>query len=170
MSRAVDRPTVLDAVANDAAAALLTARGELVDGAFEGIEVILLATHHDLEYFPVLVSTGVTFCHDFGSSLPCYSIWQERLPAAHEYGVSRQLQCSYPLAGVLTEAIEGVSDDRHWMQSPVHRVDTIEEAGGSVSLTEFSGEARGLASLENRKRFQGEMLDFLDEQIGSAAE
>lgn len=91
----------------------------------------------------------------------------------------------------------GMDEDARQRQSPVHRADAIEvpvylahgeddervpvenaramrdaieKAGGSVTLTEFSGEAHGLASLENRKRFYGEVLDFLDEQIGSAAE
>jgi hypothetical protein len=54
---------LLEAVSNDASAAMIAGRRERVDGAFEAVERVGLAVHRYLKCLVVVVATGFAHSH-----------------------------------------------------------------------------------------------------------
>ncbi len=67
MDAAEDFPSLLDAVADDAAAARRALRRKRVDRAFKAVEDVALSREDDLEGFVVFVSTNFALWHVRGS-------------------------------------------------------------------------------------------------------
>lgn len=63
MGAAVHDVVCLDAVADDAAAAVRTRRGERLDGAFKAVERVRFPSHGDFKGFIVIIAAGFTPCH-----------------------------------------------------------------------------------------------------------
>jgi hypothetical protein len=60
---AEESTTLLDAMADDLAAAVIARRCKSVDGTLEAIEGVHLSTSGDREHFVVLVAAYVAHCH-----------------------------------------------------------------------------------------------------------
>jgi hypothetical protein len=64
MGATVERVPRLDAVANDGAATMRTARRKRMDGAFEAVEYVNCVVGHYLKGFVVVVAANFTLGHD----------------------------------------------------------------------------------------------------------
>jgi hypothetical protein len=67
MGAAIEGPFGFDAMADDLAIAVLTLRGEGVNGAFEAVEIMGLAADGDFHRFVVIVSANFAFVHNDSS-------------------------------------------------------------------------------------------------------
>jgi hypothetical protein len=65
----VEGPARLNPMPDDLAPAMVTGRGQSMDGAFEAVEDVRLASHDDLEGFVIIIPTYFTSSH-FRRSFP----------------------------------------------------------------------------------------------------
>ena len=81
---AIETPARFDAVADDLTAAMFAFRRHFMDGAFEAVEVMGNAVHHNFERLIILVTAYFAFVHNlFSVSAPTGRICQ--LIAAEYY-------------------------------------------------------------------------------------
>jgi hypothetical protein len=100
MGAAVHGPVRLDAMADDAATAVLARRGERLDGAFKAIEGVHGASHGDLKGLIILIAAG--FAPRHRDLLPLIAedpLMPSRLirPAAARLAAARPLNSRPPL-------------------------------------------------------------------------